>query len=90
MFGFLHVGIRENLLHLYQDPDNIVEILRQHKAIYHAIPQGGRRISLPDNEKSHQLCDPLFQKPRIGTHYYCGLSSAPHLFCRVPHHRLCT
>jgi GntR family transcriptional repressor for pyruvate dehydrogenase complex len=37
---FLHVGIRENLLHLYQDPDNIVEILRQHKAIYQAIRRG--------------------------------------------------
>ena len=34
---FLHVGIRENLLHLYQDPDNLVQILRQHKAIYRAI-----------------------------------------------------
>ncbi|BBO70467.1 GntR family transcriptional regulator [Desulfosarcina alkanivorans] len=37
---FLHVGIRENLLHLYQDPDNIVEILRQHQAIYRAIRSG--------------------------------------------------
>jgi GntR family transcriptional repressor for pyruvate dehydrogenase complex len=37
---FLHVGIRENLLHLYQDSDNIVEILRQHKAIYQAIHRG--------------------------------------------------
>lgn len=34
---FLHVGIRENLLHLYQDPANIVEILKQHKAVYRAI-----------------------------------------------------
>jgi GntR family transcriptional repressor for pyruvate dehydrogenase complex len=37
---FLHVGIRENLLHLYQEPDNIVEILRQHQAIYQAIRSG--------------------------------------------------
>jgi GntR family transcriptional repressor for pyruvate dehydrogenase complex len=37
---FLHVGIRENLLHLYQDPANIVEILKQHKAIYQAIRSG--------------------------------------------------
>lgn len=37
---FLHVGIRENLLHLYEDPQNIVEILRQHKAIYEAIRRG--------------------------------------------------
>jgi GntR family transcriptional repressor for pyruvate dehydrogenase complex len=37
---FLHVGIRENLLHLYQNPDNIVEILRQHQAIYQAIRSG--------------------------------------------------
>ncbi|HSO20408.1 MAG TPA: FadR/GntR family transcriptional regulator [Desulfosarcina sp.] len=37
---FLHVGIRENLLHLYQDPDNIVEILRQHKAIARALRGG--------------------------------------------------
>jgi GntR family transcriptional repressor for pyruvate dehydrogenase complex len=34
------VGIRENLLHLYQEPDNIVEILKQHKAIYQAIRRG--------------------------------------------------
>lgn len=37
---FLHVGIRENLLHLYEDPANIVEILRQHQAIYQAIRSG--------------------------------------------------
>lgn len=37
---FLHVGIRENLLHLYQDPANIIEILKQHKAVYRAIRSG--------------------------------------------------
>lgn len=37
---FLHVGIRENLLHLYKEPGNIVEILKQHKAIYAAIRSG--------------------------------------------------
>ena len=37
---FLHVGIRENLLHLYEEPDNIVDILKQHKAIYAAIRSG--------------------------------------------------
>ena len=37
---FLHVGIRENLLHLYEDPDNIVEILQQHKVIFQAIRSG--------------------------------------------------
>jgi GntR family transcriptional regulator, transcriptional repressor for pyruvate dehydrogenase complex len=35
--NFLHVGIRENLLHLYEEPDNITKILKQHKAIYEAI-----------------------------------------------------
>jgi GntR family transcriptional repressor for pyruvate dehydrogenase complex len=34
---FLHVGIRENLLHLYEDPANIIEILKQHTAIYEGI-----------------------------------------------------
>jgi GntR family transcriptional repressor for pyruvate dehydrogenase complex len=34
---FLHMGIRENLLHLYQEPDNIKEILNQHRAIYTTI-----------------------------------------------------
>ncbi len=37
---FLHVGIRENLLHLYEDPANIDEILLQHEAIYQAIRSG--------------------------------------------------
>jgi len=37
---FLHVGIRGNLLHLYEDPDNIVEILKQHNAIFAAIRSG--------------------------------------------------
>jgi GntR family transcriptional repressor for pyruvate dehydrogenase complex len=37
---FLHVGIRENLMHLYQDPANIAEILKQHKAVYRAIRSG--------------------------------------------------
>jgi len=35
--NFLHVGIRENLLHLYQEAENIEKILRQHKAILEAI-----------------------------------------------------
>jgi GntR family transcriptional repressor for pyruvate dehydrogenase complex len=34
---FLHVGIRENLLHLYQEAENIEKILKQHKAILEAI-----------------------------------------------------
>lgn len=37
---FLILGIRENLLHLYEEPDNIVEILKQHKEIFHAIRCG--------------------------------------------------
>jgi GntR family transcriptional regulator, transcriptional repressor for pyruvate dehydrogenase complex len=37
---FLHVGIRENLLHLYEDPANIASILQQHKAILQAIRSG--------------------------------------------------
>lgn len=35
--NFLHVGIRENLLHLYQEAENIEKILLQHKAILEAI-----------------------------------------------------
>ncbi len=34
---FLHMGIRENLLHLYQVPENITTIIEQHKAIFDAI-----------------------------------------------------
>ncbi len=34
---FLHMGIRENLLHLYQVPENIETIIQQHKAIFDAI-----------------------------------------------------
>ena len=34
---FLHMGIRENLLHLYQDPKNIDTIISQHRAILEAI-----------------------------------------------------
>jgi GntR family transcriptional repressor for pyruvate dehydrogenase complex len=37
VFDFLFVGIRENLLHLYEDPRNIEEILRQHTAIFEAV-----------------------------------------------------
>lgn len=37
VFDFLFVGIRENLLHLYESPENIEKILRQHTAIYEAI-----------------------------------------------------
>jgi len=44
---FLHVGIRENLLHLYEDPENIVEIIKQHKAIYQVIRDG-------DSEAAYQ------------------------------------
>ena len=37
---FLHIGIRENLLHLYEDPANVSTILKQHEAIYQAIRSG--------------------------------------------------
>ena len=37
VFDFLFVGIRENLLHLYEDPKNIQEILHQHTAIFEAV-----------------------------------------------------
>jgi GntR family transcriptional repressor for pyruvate dehydrogenase complex len=37
LLDFLFVGIRENLLHLYENPDNIEEILHQHQGIYRAI-----------------------------------------------------
>jgi GntR family transcriptional repressor for pyruvate dehydrogenase complex len=37
---FLHIGIRESLLHLYDDPANISAILEQHEAIYKAIRSG--------------------------------------------------
>jgi GntR family transcriptional regulator, transcriptional repressor for pyruvate dehydrogenase complex len=37
---FLHMGIRENLLHLYENPVNIAEILQQHQAIFQAIRSG--------------------------------------------------
>ena len=36
-FDFLFVGIKENLSHLYKEPKNIEEILRQHNAIFEAI-----------------------------------------------------
>lgn len=50
--NFLHVGIRENLLHLYEDPDNIVEILRQHKAICQSI-RGGDADAAFNAMKNH-------------------------------------
>ena len=37
VFDFLFVGIRENLLHLYEDPENIQDILRQHTAVFEAV-----------------------------------------------------
>lgn len=36
-FDFLFISIRENLLHLYKEPSNIEEIIRQHTAIFEAI-----------------------------------------------------
>lgn len=37
---FLHGEIPENLRHFYEDPDHIVGILKQPKAIYQAIRSG--------------------------------------------------
>jgi GntR family transcriptional repressor for pyruvate dehydrogenase complex len=36
-YDFLFVGIKKNLFHLYENPDNIKDILRQHHAIYECI-----------------------------------------------------
>jgi GntR family transcriptional repressor for pyruvate dehydrogenase complex len=36
-YDFLFVGVKENLAHLYEDPKNIEEILKQHTAISRAI-----------------------------------------------------
>jgi DNA-binding FadR family transcriptional regulator len=38
--NFLHVSIRESLVHLYQDSQNIETIIKQHKAIFDAIRRG--------------------------------------------------
>lgn len=37
MFDFLFVGIKEYLRHLYEEPGNIPEILKQHTAVVEAI-----------------------------------------------------
>ncbi|MFH1984232.1 MAG: FadR/GntR family transcriptional regulator [Pseudomonadota bacterium] len=36
-YDFLFVGIKKNLAHLYENPDNIKEILKQHHAIYECL-----------------------------------------------------
>ncbi len=36
-YDYLFVGIKKNLFHLYENPDNIKEILKQHHAIYECI-----------------------------------------------------
>lgn len=36
-FDFLFLGIKENLSHLYEEPDNIPEIIKQHTEIFQAI-----------------------------------------------------
>jgi len=40
VIDYLHMGISENLFHLYEDPQNISTILKQHQAIYEAIRSG--------------------------------------------------
>jgi GntR family transcriptional regulator, transcriptional repressor for pyruvate dehydrogenase complex len=40
MFDFLFVGIKEYLRHLYEEPGNIPEILKQHTAVVEAIKSG--------------------------------------------------
>jgi GntR family transcriptional repressor for pyruvate dehydrogenase complex len=36
-YDYLFIGIKENLAHLYEDPDNIEKIIYQHSQIYTAI-----------------------------------------------------
>lgn len=36
-YDFLFVGIRKNLAHLYENPDNIEEIIKQHHDIYECL-----------------------------------------------------
>jgi GntR family transcriptional repressor for pyruvate dehydrogenase complex len=36
-YDFLFVGIRENLRHLYEDPANIEEIIKQHTEVVECI-----------------------------------------------------
>jgi len=38
-YDFLFVGIKENLQHLYEDPDNIERIIEQHTSILQAIKE---------------------------------------------------
>ena len=40
VIDYLHMGISENLFHLYEDPQNVSTILKQHQAIYEAIRSG--------------------------------------------------
>jgi GntR family transcriptional repressor for pyruvate dehydrogenase complex len=36
-YDFLFVGIKKNLAHLYENPDNIKEIIKQHQVIYECL-----------------------------------------------------
>lgn len=36
-YDFLFVGIKKNLAHLYENPDNIKEIIKQHHVIYECL-----------------------------------------------------
>jgi GntR family transcriptional regulator, transcriptional repressor for pyruvate dehydrogenase complex len=49
---FLHMGIRESLMHLYKDPANIDEILKQHKAIFARISDKDA-VAASDAMKKH-------------------------------------
>ena len=44
-YDFLFVGIRENLRHLYEDPENIEEIIRQHTQVVDCIRQHDPRAA---------------------------------------------
>ena len=46
VWEFLHVGIRENLLHLYAQPANIEKIHQQHTDIYLSIRSGDADAAL--------------------------------------------
>ncbi len=66
LYDMMFYGIRQNLQHLYTEPDNLKEIIRQHTAVFEAIRDRNPGAAFEAMKRHIQYVLDFFRKQRLG------------------------
>jgi GntR family transcriptional repressor for pyruvate dehydrogenase complex len=66
LYDMMFYGIRQNLQHLYTEPDNLKEIIRQHAAVFEAIRDRNPGAAFEAMKRHIQYVLDFFRKQSLG------------------------